>query len=144
MLCFIPNCVFHLLAGALEEDLCRILYQKWCPVSYLLYRWSVLSFVPNLWFVFCCKVGWSLLCNVFYVISCLFHINLVNCIKFNVEWCLEENYIERVNHLSEVNNVQLFFVWVTLRCLFLWDVLFGIFFILKVVIILVALRGGAH
>ena len=75
MLRFIPNYVCHLLACTREDDLCRILCQKWCPVSPLLSRRSVLSFVPNLWFVFCCRVGWSLLCNVFYVMSCLFHIN---------------------------------------------------------------------
>ena len=33
------------------------------------------KFRKNLWLVFSCKVGWSLLCNVFYVMSCLFHIN---------------------------------------------------------------------
>ena len=56
----------------------------------LLSQRSVWSIVPNLWFVFCCKVGWSLLCNVFYVHNELFvsyrlH-NLANFIKFNIEW----------------------------------------------------------
>ena len=60
MLRFIPNYVCHLLACT-PEDLCDF----WCPVSSLLSRRSVLSFIPNLWFVFSCKVGWSLLCNVF-------------------------------------------------------------------------------
>ena len=45
---FISNCVCHLLACTPEEDLCRILYQKWGPVSPLLSRRSVLNFVLNL------------------------------------------------------------------------------------------------
>ena len=48
-------------------------YQKCCPC--LLSQRLVLSFIPNLCFVFCCKVGCSSQCNLFYVMSSLFHIN---------------------------------------------------------------------
>ena len=71
MLRFMPNYVNHLLAYVLE-NLCRVLYQKCCPVSPLLSRKSVLfrtKVVVHILF----KVGGSLLCNIFYVMSDLFN-----------------------------------------------------------------------
>ena len=65
MLRFISDYVNHLLACAREEDLCLISHQKCCPVSPRLSRRSMMEFVPGLWFVFCRKVEWSLLCNIF-------------------------------------------------------------------------------